>query len=68
MNIKSYLQIGLVIIIVIILSVFYYSFLKQNNTKPEVSLRDGLISVAIGEAAEKSIKENRVVFMKEFKL
>ena len=35
MNIKSYLQIGLVIIIVIILSVFYYSFLKQNNTKPE---------------------------------
>ena len=36
MNIKSYLQIGLVIIIVIILSVFYYSFLKQNNTKPEI--------------------------------
>ena len=40
----------------------------KNNTKPEVSLRDGLISVAIGEAAEKSIKENRVIFMEEFKL
>ena len=40
----------------------------QNNEKPEVSLRDGLMSVAIGEAAENSIKENRVVFMKEFNL
>ena len=40
----------------------------QKNTKPEVSLRDGLISVAIGEAAEISIKEQRVVFMEEFKL
>ena len=40
----------------------------QKNEKPEVSLRDGLISVAIGEAAENSIKENRVVFMKEFNL
>tara|TARA_Y100001936_G_C16084337_1_gene680421 strand:- start:1729 stop:2079 length:351 start_codon:yes stop_codon:yes gene_type:complete len=38
------------------------------NVKPEVSLRDGLIAVAIGEAAENSIKENRVVFMEEFKL
>jgi len=27
-----------------------------------------LMSVAIGEAAENSIKENRVVFMKEFNL
>ena len=36
--------------------------------KPEVSLRDGLIAVAIGEAAENSIKENRVIFMEEFKL
>ena len=34
----------------------------------EVSLNDGLMAVAIGEAAELSIKENRVVFMKEFKL
>ncbi|MDB0003764.1 Gfo/Idh/MocA family oxidoreductase [Alphaproteobacteria bacterium] len=40
----------------------------QQNTKPEVSLRDGLISVAVGEAAEKSIRENRVVLMEEFKL
>ena len=40
----------------------------QNNKKPDVSLRDGLISVAIGEAAENSIKEKRVVFMEEFKL
>tara|TARA_X000001036_G_C20374984_1_gene682156 strand:- start:402 stop:761 length:360 start_codon:yes stop_codon:yes gene_type:complete len=40
----------------------------QKNKKPEVSLRDGLMSVAIGEAAENSIKENRVVFMEEFKL
>ena len=40
----------------------------QNNSPPQVSLRDGLMSVAIGEAAEISIKENRVVFMEEFKL
>ena len=40
----------------------------QKNKKPEVSLKDGLMSVAIGEAAENSIKENRVVFMEEFKL
>ncbi|PPR51053.1 MAG: Inositol 2-dehydrogenase [Alphaproteobacteria bacterium MarineAlpha5_Bin5] len=40
----------------------------QNNREPEVSLRDGLMSVAIGEAAENSIKEKRVVFMEEFKL
>ncbi|MDC0343192.1 Gfo/Idh/MocA family oxidoreductase [Alphaproteobacteria bacterium] len=40
----------------------------QQNTKPEVSLRDGLISVAVGEAAEKSIRENRVVLMEEFEL
>ena len=29
---------------------------------------DGLIAVAIGEAAEKSIKEGRVVQMSEFNL
>jgi len=40
----------------------------SNNEKPEVSLRDGLMAVAIGEAAENSIKEKRVVFMEEFKL
>ena len=40
----------------------------ETNKKPEVSLRDGLMSVAIGEAAENSIRENRVVFMEEFKL
>ena len=40
----------------------------QNNRVAQVSLRDGLMSVAIGEAAEISIKENRVVFMEEFKL
>ena len=40
----------------------------RNNTKPEVSLNDGLIAVAIGEAAEISIKEGRVVQMSEFNL
>ena len=33
--------------------------------KAEVSLQDGLVSVAIGEAAEKSIKEKRLVYMIE---
>jgi hypothetical protein len=33
-----------------------------------VSLNDGLIAVAIGEAAEQSIKEGRVVQMSEFNL
>ncbi|MDC6447721.1 Gfo/Idh/MocA family oxidoreductase [Alphaproteobacteria bacterium] len=48
----------------------HLAFIKaiQNNTPPEVSLRDGLMSVVIGEAAEKSIKENRVVDLKEFNL
>ena len=42
-------------------------FLKaiKNKTKPEVSLNDGMISVLIGEAAEKSIKEKRVVKIDE---
>lgn len=39
-----------------------------NNLLPEVSLNDGLVAVAIGEAAELSIKENRVVLMSEFSL
>ena len=40
----------------------------RNNTNPEVSLNDGLVAVAIGEAAEISIKEGRVVQMSEFNL
>ena len=42
--------------------------IRENYFTKEVSLKDGLISVAIGEAAEKSIKENRVVELKEFNL
>ena len=38
----------------------------QNNSLPEVSLNDGLMAVAMGEAAELSIKENRMVLMSEF--
>ena len=39
------------------------------NSKPAaVSLNDGLQAVAIGEAAEISIKENRIVKMDEFKI
>ena len=37
----------------------------KNKLKPEVSLNDGMISVAIGEAAEKSVKEKRIIKMKE---
>ena len=37
----------------------------QNNTPPEVSLEDGLKAVAIGQAAELSIKEKRVVSLNE---
>ena len=40
----------------------------QNNLLPEFSLNDALMAVAIGEAAELSIKENRVVMMSEFNL
>ena len=40
----------------------------KNQTKAEVSLDDGLKAVAIGEAAELSIKENRLVKMSEFNL
>ena len=45
----------------------HLAFLKaiKNKTKPEVSLNDGMISVAIGEAAEKSIKEKRIVKINE---
>ena len=37
----------------------------QNNTPSEVSLDDGLKAVAIGQAAELSIVENRVVLLSE---
>lgn len=48
----------------------YYEHVKfleciKNQSDPEVSLQDGLIAVATGEAAEKSIKENRVVKISE---
>ena len=45
----------------------HLSFIKaiKKKMKAEVSLQDGLVSVAIGEAAEKSIKEKRLVYMKE---
>ena len=48
----------------------HLEFIKaiNNNLKPQVSINDGLHAVAIGEAAEKSIKENRVVKMSEFNL
>jgi hypothetical protein len=36
-----------------------------SRSKPEVSLRDGLRSVAIGAAAHMSIAENRVVSISE---
>jgi len=39
----------------------------RNDRAAEVSLRDGLRSVAIGEAAHRSIVENRVVKMSEVK-
>ena len=40
----------------------------QNNLLPEISLNDGLMAVAIGEAAELSVKENSVLMMSEFLL
>ena len=40
----------------------------KNDKLPEVSLMDGLMSVAIGQAAELSMKENRVIKMSEFNL
>ena len=48
----------------------HLSFIKaiRDNSLPEVSLNDGLMAVAIGEAAELSIKEGRVVEMSEFNL
>ena len=37
----------------------------KDNSNPEVSLDDGLIAVAVGEAAEKSIKLKRLVKLEE---
>ena len=45
----------------------HLAFLKaiKNNSVPEVSLSDGLIAVAVGEAAEKSIKLGRLINIEE---
>ena len=37
----------------------------ENNSDPEVSLEDGLIAVAVGEAAEQSIKQGRLINLDE---
>ena len=45
----------------------HLAFLKaiENNSDPEVSLEDGLIAVAVGEAAEQSIKQGRLINIEE---
>jgi len=45
----------------------HLAFLKaiESTSAPEVSLEDGLIAVAVGEAAEKSIKERRLINLEE---
>ena len=45
----------------------HLAFLKaiENNTSPEVSLEDGLIAVSVGEAAEQSIKQRRLIYLEE---
>ena len=45
----------------------HLAFLKaiENNTNPEVSLEDGLIAVSVGEAAEQSIKQRRLIYLEE---
>ena len=45
----------------------HLAFLKaiENNSDPEVSLEDGLIAVALGEAAEQSIKQGRLINLEE---
>ena len=37
----------------------------ESNSNPEVSLEDGLIAVAVGEAAEQSIKQGRLINLEE---
>ena len=48
----------------------HMEFIKSinNNLKAQVTVNDGLHAVAIGQAAEKSIKENRMVKMSEFNI
>ena len=50
-----------------LLVIWSSQFIKaiQNNTEAEVTLDDGLKAVAIGQAAELSIKEKRVVKLSE---
>ena len=45
----------------------HIAFLKaiENCSDPEVSLEDGLFAVAMGEAAEQSIKKGRLINLKE---
>ena len=45
----------------------HLAFLKaiESTSAPEVSLEDGLIAVAMGEAAEKSIKQGRLINLEE---
>ena len=45
----------------------HLAFLKaiENNSDPEVSLEDGLVAVAVGEAAEQSIKQGRLINLEE---
>ena len=45
----------------------HLAFLKaiESNSDPEVSLEDGLIAVAVGEAAEQSIKQGRLINLDE---
>ena len=45
----------------------HLAFLKaiENNSDPEVSLEDGLIAVSVGEAAEQSIKQGRLINLEE---
>jgi predicted dehydrogenase len=45
----------------------HLAFLKaiENNSDPEVSLEDGLLAVAVGEAAEQSIKQGRLINIEE---
>ena len=45
----------------------HLAFLKaiESTSASEVSLEDGLIAVAVGEAAEKSIKERRLINLEE---
>ena len=45
----------------------HLAFLKaiESNSDPEVSLEDGLIAVAVGEAAEQSIKQGRLINLEE---